>query len=155
MAWEYKREEGGFDEIPAGRYRVRIINAEKAVSKNSGNDMIVLQLEVSGYRSLIWNYISFLPDKPEITNRMLTQLFDAFGIEEGNFNLATYIGKAGAAQIKHDETGRAKIHYFIKKGSNAEMELPPFKSVRDDTGADNGVKSGEWVDVGNTLDDLF
>ena len=153
MAWEYKREERSFEEIPAGRYRVRIVNAEKAISKNSGNDMIVLQLEVSGYQSLLWNYIVFLPDRPEITNRMLTQFFDAFGIEEGNFNLATYIGKAGAAQIKHDEDGRAKLHYFLKKGSQAEQDLPPFKSVRGDTGDHEGV-NGEWVPV-KGLDDLF
>lgn len=153
MAWEYKREERSFEEIPAGRYRVRIVNAEKAISKNSGNDMIVLQLEVSGYQSLLWNYIVFLPDRPEITNRMLTQFFDAFGIEEGNFNLATYIGKAGAAQIKHDEEGRAKLHYFLKKGSQAEQDLPPFKSVRSDTGSTNG-SDGEWVPV-KGLDDLF
>lgn len=153
MSWEYKREERSFEEIPAGRYRVRIVNAEKAVSKNSGNDMIVLQLEVSGYQSLLWNYIVFLPDRPEITNRMLTQFFDSFGIEEGNFNLATYIGKAGAAQIKHDEEGRAKLHYFLKKGSQAEQDLPPFKSVRSDTGSAGG-SDGEWVPV-KGLDDLF
>ena len=153
MAWEYKREERSFEEIPAGRYRVRIVNAEKAISKNSGNDMIVLQLEVSGYQSLLWSYIVFLPDRPEITNRMLTQFFDAFGIEEGNFNIATYIGKAGAAQIKHDEEGRAKLHYFLKKGSQAEQDLPPFKSVRSDTGSAGG-SDGEWGPV-NGLDDLF
>lgn len=155
MAWTYKREDTQFKQIPAGRYRVRIVNAEMAVSKSSGNDMMVLQLEVSGYQSLLWNYIVFLPDRPEITNRMLTQFFDAFGIEDGNFNLATYIGKAGAAQIKHDEEGRAKLHYFLKKGTQAELELPPFRSVRSDTGKDNTVaKDGEWVPVSN-LNDLF
>ena len=155
MAWEYKREEATFDEIPAGRHRVRILNAEKAVSKNSGNDMIMLELEVSGYKSKVWNYIAFLPDRPEITNRMLTQLFDAFGIDEGNFNLATYIGKAGAAQIKLDEQGRAKVQYFLKKGSEAELSLPPFKSVRSDTGGYAPTPSGEWSPADNVLDNLF
>lgn len=156
MGWQFKRTERTFDEIPEGQYRVRILNAEKAISRNSGNDMLVLTLEVSGQHSALWNYITFLPDKPEITNRMLTQMFDAFGIEDGNFNLASYIGKAGAAQIKHDEQGRAKLHYFLKKGSEAEMSLPPFKSVRNDTGNAPTTPSGEWTPVTEgQLDDLF
>lgn len=158
MAWDYKRVERTYEEIPEGRYRVRILNAEKAISKNSGNDMLVLTLEVSGQHSSLWSYISFLPDKPEITNRMLTQMFDAFGIEEGNFNLASYVGKAGAAQIKHDEQGRAKLHYFLNKGSEAEKSLPPFESVRKDIGGDNGlpIPSGEWTSISEEqLDDLF
>lgn len=158
MSWEYKREEQTFDEIPEGRYRVRILNAEKAISKRSGNDMLVLMLEVSGQRRSLWNHITFLPDRPEITNRMLTQMFDAFDIEDGNFNLASYIGKAGAAQIKHDDQGRAKLHYYLKKGSEAEKKLPPFESVRSDTGRDSGstALSGEWSPVAEgMLDDLF
>ena len=83
MEWQFKREERQFDEIPEGTYRVRIASAEKAVSKTSGNDMLVIKLDVSGQKSHIWRYISFLPDKPEVTNRMLTELFDSFGIEEG------------------------------------------------------------------------
>lgn len=125
MEWQYKREERQFDEIPEGTYRVRIVSAEKAVSKTSGNDMLVIKMEVSGQKSHIWRYISFLPDRPEVTNRMLTEFFDSFGIEEGNFNLASYVGKAGAAVIKHDEQGRAKISYFIKK--DKQDELPPWQ----------------------------
>lgn len=155
MSWEYKRVEQTFDEIPEGRYRVRILNAEKAFSQNE-NEMLVLMLEVSGQRSALWNHITFLPDRPEITNRMLTQMFDAFGIEEGNFNLASYIGKAGAAQIKHDDQGRAKLHYYLKKGSEAEKKLPPFESVRSDTGGSAPAPSGEWSSISEgQLDDLF
>ena len=155
MAWAYKREERSFEEIPAGRYRVRIVNAEMAVSKNSGNDMLVLQLEVSGQKGILWNYISFLPDRPEITNRMLTQMFDAFDIEDGNFNLATYIGKVGAAQIKHDDDGRARLRYFLKRGSQAEQELPPFQSVRPKDNTVAPLVTGEWQEAGSALDDLF
>lgn len=154
MAWVYKREESSFGEVPEGNHRVRILNAEKAISKNSGNDMLVLELEVSGYTNRMWNYIAFLPDRPEITNRMLTQMFDCFGIDDGNFNLASYIGKAGAAKVKHDEQGRAKVQYFIKKGSNTEQDLPPFKSLRDDTGG-APTPTGEWQPAGGVLDDLF
>lgn len=129
MAWQFKREESTkFEEIPEGRYRVAIEDAEMAVSK-SGNDMLVIKMIVSGQKPRIWNYITFLDDRPEITNRMLTQFFDSFGIDDGNFNLKSYVGKAGGCQIKHDEQGRAKVQYFLSKKQQAELpawvgELP-------------------------------
>lgn len=124
--WQFKREESRFEEIPAGEHRLRIVNAELAKSR-AGNDMLVLRFEVSGYTSNIWNYITFLDDRPEITNRMLTQFFDSFGIEEGNFNLESYPGYVGAAKIVHDEDGRARISYFIDKSK--QKNLPPWKDV--------------------------
>lgn len=127
MTWQFKREESQFQEIPEGTYRVRINSAEMAVSKSSGNDMLVLKLDVSGTSSHLWNYITFLNDRPEITNRMLTQMFDSFDIEEGNFNLASYAGKVGGAVVKHDDQGRAKISYFIDK--KKQENLPPWKEV--------------------------
>ena len=130
MAWQYKREEStsNFEVIPEGRYRAVIDSAEKAVSQK-GNDMLVLKMSVSGQLSSIWYYIPFLEDRPEITNRMLTQLFDSFDIEEGNFNLASYTGKAGSINVKHDEEGRAKINYLLTK--KQQDELPPYVSAKD------------------------
>lgn len=123
--WNFKREEQQFSEIPEGRYRARINSAEMAVSKN-GNDMLILKIEISGYPGrILWNYIVFLNDRPEITNRMLTQMFDSFGIDEGNFDISSYVGKAGGVNIKHDEEGRAKINYFLNKKS--QEVLPPWE----------------------------
>ena len=129
MAWEYKREESSnFEEIPEGRYRVLIETAEKAVSKRSGNDMLVLKFAVSQQSGHLWYYIPFLEDRPKITNRMLTQLFDSFGIEEGNFNLASYVGKAGGVNVKHDENGRAKVNYLLSK--KQQEDLPPYIGMK-------------------------
>ena len=123
--WDFKREENQFKPIPEGKYRVRIKDADKAVSKN-GNDMLVLQLEVSGQKSILYHYIVFLVDKPEITNRMLTQFFDSFkDIPEGDFNMSQWIGKVGACTVKHDDEGRAKVGYFINV--NKQAELPAWK----------------------------
>lgn len=124
MAWQFKREEKVFDEIPAGDHRVVIDSAEKAQSK-AGNDMLVIKLRVSGYTAMLWNYIVFLDDKPEITNRKLTELFDSFGIEDGNFELDTYVGMAGAAHVKIDENGYPKVAWFIHK--KKQDLLPPWK----------------------------
>lgn len=123
MAWEYKREEQKFEQIPEGRYRIRIKSAEKAVSKK-GNDMLALQFEVSGSRQILYHYISFLDDRPEITNRMLTAFFDSFSaIEDGDFNMTNWIGKVGACVVKHDDDGRARISYFIKADKQGDLPM--------------------------------
>lgn len=124
MAWNFKRTEQQFESIPAGDHRVVIDSAEQAVSKN-GNDMLVIKMRVIGYSSMLWNYIVFMDDKPEITNQRLTQLFDSFGIEDGNFNLASYTGKSGAAHVKIDENGYPKVAWFIHK--DKQDNLPPWK----------------------------
>lgn len=124
MAWNFKRTEQQFESIPAGDHRVVIDSAEQAVSKN-GNDMLVIKMRVSGYSSMLWNYIVFMDDKPEITNQKLTQLFDSFGIEDGNFNLSSYTGKAGAAHVKIDENGFPKVAWFIHK--DKQGNLPQWK----------------------------
>lgn len=128
MAWEYKREEQQFELVPAGKHRIRVKSVEKAQSKN-GNDMLTFQFEVSGNKGLLYHYIVFMNDRPEITNRMLTSFFDAFpGIPDGDFNLNNWIGKVGACQVKHEEyngNNQAKIHYFIK--ADKQDDLPPWK----------------------------
>lgn len=120
MDWKFEREESKvFEEIPVGEHRVRIANAEKAVSK-SGKDMLVLTLDVSGYRARLWHYVVFMPDHPEITNRNLTSIFDSFGIADGDFNLANWKGKVGACMTKQDEYG-TKIRYFLNKKQQEKL----------------------------------
>lgn len=134
MAWEYQRNESkGFKPIPEGKYRIRIKSAEKAVSKN-GNDMLALQFDVSGHTSVLYHYIVFMQDKPEITNRNLTQFFDSFkDIPEGEFDTSKWIGKVGACTVKHEEYNgdtKAKIGYFIH--ADKQAELPPWKNAGED-----------------------
>lgn len=141
MAWSYKREEGQFSIIPEGNYRIRIRDAEKAVSKK-GRDMLTLQFDVSGRNEILYHYIVFLDDKPEITNRNLTQFFDAFpGIQDGDFNLRNWIGKVGACKIKHEEsdynggTTQARVHYFI--AANKQDSLPAWQEPANAKPKDN------------------
>lgn len=130
MEWNYQRTESTFEEIPVGEHRVRIADAEKAISKN-GNDMLVLTLDVSGYRSRLWHYVVFMPDHPEITNRNLTAIFDSFGIADGDFNLANWKGKVGACMTKQDEFG-TKVRYFLSK--KKQESLPPWKEPSESGG---------------------
>lgn len=138
MSWNYNREESsGFEtKIPEGNHRIRISSAEKAVSKN-GNDMLALQFDVSGYEATLYHYIVFLCDKPEITNRNLTQFFDSFkDIPEGEFDTSKWIGKVGACNIKHEEYNgnvNAKLKYFI--AADKQGDLPPWKEPENSAAA--------------------
>lgn len=159
MAWSYKREERKFDIVPEGDHRIRIKAADKAVSKK-GNDMLTLQFTVSGSGLTLFHYITFLDDKPEITNRNLTQFFDAFpGIEDGDFNMANWIGKVGACHVKHEDyngNDQAKISYFLT-GKRAE-ELPPWKEPAGKYGSgvgDGGDGGGGFTPTENYDDVPF
>jgi hypothetical protein len=134
MAWNFQREESSnfVTNVPEGKHRIRVKSAEKAVSK-SGNDMLVLQFDVSGYNATLYHYIVFMADKPQITNRMLTQFFDSFkGIPEGQFDTSKWIGQVGACVVKHEEYNgntNAKISYFIN--ADKQGDLPAWKEPGD------------------------
>lgn len=131
MEWKYERVEQKFEQLPVGKYRLRIKEAEKAISKNSGNDMLIITFEVSGSNQTLIHYIPFLADKPKVTNRMLTAFFDSFGID-GDFNLANWKGKVGGCQTKMEEYNgedRAKISYFLSK--KQQEDLPAWKDGAD------------------------
>lgn len=147
MAWDYKRNEskGDYKPIPEGKHRIRIKSAEKAVSKNSGRDMISLQFEVSGKSGLLFHHIVFMPDKPDVTNRMLTSFFDSFkDIPDGSFDLDAWVGKVGACMVKHEEYNdkvQARIHYFIKPDEAVGLPawVEPQHKDGDSAGGDGGT----------------
>lgn len=119
-------EETSFKPIPVGEHRVRIASAEEQTS-SKGKQMIKLVLEVSGYNSTIWHYLVFLPDNAKLTNQKLGELWDSFGIPQGNFNLQQWAGKVGAAKVKHEDyegTPQPRIAYFIAK--NRQESLPAW-----------------------------
>ena len=154
--WNYQREESaGFAPIPVGDHRIRIAKAEKTTSKSSGNNMLALEFEVSGYNSKIFHNIVFLPDRPEITNRNLTQFFDAFkDIADGDFNTQNWIGKVGACRVKHEEYNgntNAKVHYFIHK--DKQGGLPAWQEPANGSQSVMGGGNGVNVDVAAGIDD--
>ena len=119
--------ENNFKPIPVGDHRVRIQSAEEQTSQ-AGNQMIKLVLDVSGYTSTIWHWIVFMPDKKELTNQKLGEFWNSFGIQQGNFNLQSWVGKVGAAKVKHetrDGNENAKIAYFISK--DRQDKLPAWQ----------------------------
>lgn len=159
MAWEFQREESkAFTPIPEGAHRIRVKSAEKTVSK-SGNDMLALQFDVSGFNSTLYFYIVFMPDRPEITNRNLTAFYDAFkDIPEGEFDTSKWIGKIGACQVKHEEYNgnmTAKIHYFIS--ADKQGNLPAWKEPEGNSTSSSSspaASEGGFMNIPDGIDEV-
>jgi hypothetical protein len=142
-------EETSFKPIPIGDHRMRIASAEEQIS-NSGRQMIKLVLDVSGYNSTIWHYIVFMTDNQKLTNQKLGELWNSFGIPQGNFDLNTWVGKVGAGKVKHEEYNgeqNAKIAYFIKKDRQEKLPAWEEPSNASLTGANNTTNDDElpWI----------
>jgi hypothetical protein len=150
--WQFSADdytEKNFKPIPVGDHRVRIAEAEEQTS-NAGNQMIKLVLNVSGYSTTIWHYVVFMPDRKELTNQKLGELWNSFGIQQGNFNLQSWIGKVGAAKVKHEERDgetSAKIAYFINK--DRQNKLPAWQEPNN---ANASEKNADFVEI--TTEDL-
>ena len=120
-------EEQSFKTIPVGDHRMRIASAEEQTS-STGKQMIKVVLEVSGYNSTIWHFLVFMPENQKLTNQKLGELWNSFGIPQGNFDLHTWVGKVGAGKVKHDDYNGSispKVAYFINK--ERQDKLPPWK----------------------------
>lgn len=106
---DFTREER--PRLSPGDYRVEIVSAEETTAKTSGNPMIVVGVRPNGYDVTIKHYIV----KNQYFNRNMTDFFDSFNIDEGDFNFITWVGAVGAAKLKEDENGYLKVAYFINQ----------------------------------------
>ncbi len=120
-------EEKTFRPIPVGDHRVRIASAEEQTSK-AGKPMVKLVLDVSGYNGTLWHYIVFMEDNAKLTNQKLGELWNSFGIQQGNLNINTWVGKVGAARVKHEDYEghpSPKVAFFI--GRDRQDKLDPWQ----------------------------
>lgn len=115
----YRREER--ERLGPGDYRVSIVGVEETTSRTSGNPMLVVTVQPSGSTIKINHYIV----KNQYFNRNLTDLFDSFGIEEGNHELLSWIGAMGGAKLAEDENGYLKVRYFLSP--EKQEKLPPWE----------------------------
>ena len=105
---DYRREER--DRLAPGNYRVEIVSVEETESK-AGNPMLVIGVRPNGSKITIKHYIV----KNEYFNRNMTDFFDSFNIDDGDFTLPTWVGAVGAAKLKEDDRGYLKVQYFISE----------------------------------------
>lgn len=137
--------------IPAGDHRVRIANVEEKVSK-SGNDMLKITLDVSGQGGKLFYYLVFMPDNTTMTNTNLKRLWDSFGIESGNLNTHTWVGKVGAARVKHEDyngEAQARLSYFIAR--NKQDALPAWQGGSAPVGFTEIPNASVPFDMGDLL----
>ncbi len=126
-------EEQSFKPIPVGDHRMRIASAEEQTS-STGKQMIKIVLDVSGHNSTIWHFIVFMPENQKLTNQKLGELWNSFGIPQGNFDLNAWVGKVGAAKVKHEEYNgemSPRIAYFINKDRQEKLSAwqePPSRA---------------------------
>ena len=119
--WNYV-EDTTRPEIKTGVQRCVIVDAQEAVSKASGNPMIVVTVKPSGSNAKIKEY--FVKGSPSF-NRKLTDFFNAFPqIPKGNFDLFTWVGSLGAANFGTDENGYLKVKWWVSPDKAAN--LPEF-----------------------------
>ena len=118
--WDYTRDESRPD-IKTGVQRCVIVGAEESVSKKTGNPMIVVTVKPSGSTAKVKTYLVH----NEFFNRNCTQFFDAFPeIEDGNFDLLSWVGALGAANFGTDENGYLKVKWFV--APDKAKDLPDF-----------------------------
>ena len=148
--WQFNTEdyeEQSFKPIPVGDHRVRISSAEEQTS-SKGKQMIKIVLDVSGFNSTIWHYIVFMPENAKLTNQKLGELWNSFGIPQGNFDLNAWKGKVGAARVKHEiyeGNPNPKIAYFISK--DRQDKLPTWQEPA------NAAATGQSIGTVVTDDD--
>lgn len=125
---QYEEKEG-FTIIPVGDHRVRINDVISKKSKNTGNDMFEIVLDVSGHSSKLWYYLVLDPADPKKTNQRIGDFFNSFGITDYNMaNYPRWKGKVGAVRVVHDEYNgeqQAKVRFCLNRKN--QDKLPPAK----------------------------
>lgn len=143
---DWSREEA--PRLEPGDYRVEITAVEETESK-AGNPMIVVTVRPNGSNINIKHYIV----KNQYFNRNMTDFFDSFNIDEGDFNFPTWVGAIGAAKLAEDENGYLKVRWFISE-SKAE-KLPPWQGTMPERQTITTIGGrGGFVDVNPDEDEL-
>ena len=136
---DYEAKEG-FSVIPVGDHRVRINDVISKKSKNTGNDMFEITLDVSGHGSKLWYYLVLDPADPKKTNQRIGDFFNSFGITDYNMaNYSRWKGKVGAVRVVHEEYNgeqQAKVRFCLNRKN--QDKLPPAKFNTEATASTSG-----------------
>lgn len=124
MEWTYKRDET----VAAAKTGIRrcvIVEAEEAVSKTSGNPMIVVTVRPSGSKAKVKSFIV----KNANFDRNMTQFYESFtSIPEGSFDFVSWIGAEGIANFGINDRGYLEVKWWVSPEKCGE--LPPFEGEK-------------------------
>lgn len=134
-------KEGG-KPIEAGDHRVKLVKCEQRTSR-AGNEMLAMELQTADGHKFLYSIVA-----GEYFSQKINAFYDAFGIQRGNQNIQSWIGKVGTAHVdlereKVDQYGNPdpsakrymEIKYFIvqtapqKPAQNAYNTAPNAQNV--------------------------
>jgi hypothetical protein len=115
--------------LTKGKYWVEILEAESGFTKTKGEPKITLVVRPNNANMRIYKTIV----KNDWFNSDMSEFFDCFGIEPGNFDFATWVGAIGMVFL--DESGKyMEVKRFIpladtKDGPQWEGPRPERQTV--------------------------
>ena len=127
-----------FTPIAEGDHRVKINNVSYQIFSN-GKFGYEITLDVSGYNSKLWHYITLDEEDTKKTNQRLGSFFNSFGVTDYDLdNYNHWIGKYGAVRVRHDMyQGRKIARVAFCLGRDQQDRLPKWQNdnnyVPDDT----------------------
>jgi hypothetical protein len=121
-----------FTPIAEGDHRVRISNVSYQTFSN-GKPGYEITLDVSGYNSKLWHYITIDLQDTKKTNQRLGSFFNSFGVTDYNLdNCNHWIGKYGAVRVRHDiYQGRTIARVAFCLSRDQQDRLPRWQNDND------------------------
>jgi hypothetical protein len=131
---QYSKEDYNFPLIPEGEYQVKILDVKYKIA-STGKDMYAMKLGLINEPGILFYNLVFNPDNPQNTNQNLGRIYDSFDIPMGEMDSGKWIGKVGAAKVKHElynNKNRAVVENFLIRERQEELGfLTPFEIEED------------------------
>lgn len=132
-----------FVSIKPGEYKFSVLNATEGTSRNSGNEMITLELgvEIPGKDEpvTVFDYLTTWLDKKtgEVVLDKIASFCEATGLmkhfQAGSLDDVVCIGASGRAKFKLEPNGNGneylRVHYYLKPEGFSESPRPRPENV--------------------------
>lgn len=121
--------------VPEGDYRVCLGMPQDVV--RGGYNIREIPIEISGYKGYSpthWSWFDAPEDmeKLEKWRKARTRDADAFGVNRGDFNPASWCGKVGVVHIGKDKNGYMQVQWSVPPNASAPAQSAvPMQQGRD------------------------
>ena len=140
ISWNFDAKdvkEHEFEDIPDGKYRVRIDEVIEQTSQTNGCPQLKITLSVNGFNSKLFYRITFNPEYKQQVNDNIASMDKSFGMPLGTIPNKAWVGKTGAVKTRHREYNGnqyAEVHYFIKPDGLPEWKVPGMSGQAESAG---------------------